>query len=373
MMTFQEAISAGTLRRCGELVAVAAVATVVGFEAYAAPPSVTPPTVKPAAAHQSALPAVSIRTASLLRKVAFVNPPDRECVKHYEKRVRMSPQAFFQKYGATGTLHCPYRGTSGKTTFASANFVCADNVLALHMHSFIDADSGKIIAYPAECTVTLTGHDGKRMKPIHLTNDVIGDIDIFDKHLTDATREEVLEDPNVDWAVVRTREKAKGVTPYTVFDRNPLVASELADRQLISISAPQEQSCRTISVGCGIRTTNNPRVTEERPRGVFTDCDTGYGASGGADLQEIDGKMVLVGVHTADNHSGGENAPMEWRKDSSKNDFNPQKNATHSVVVERDFLKAIAKMCGSENIAHLPPGNPYDETTDSEPPTIGHK
>lgn len=309
----------------------------------------------------------------LVHKVALVDKPDRECAEHYQKRVGMSKEEYFKKYGATGNLHCPYHRKKHSVSDASANFTCANNVLALHMHSFIDPDTGEIISDPSECTVTLTGPDGKPMKPIHLTNDIIGDINLFDKHLSNAKRKELLEDPNVDWAVVRTKTNANGVTPYTVLDRNPLVTSQLANRQLISISAPQEMSCRTISVGCQIRTTNNPRITEKRPRGIFTDCDTGYGASGGADLQEINGKMVLVSIHTADNHPGAENSPIKWLSDSSKNEFNPQKNATHSVVVERDFQNAIAKMCGQQNLDHLESDNPYDASSYSEPPTIGSK
>jgi hypothetical protein len=84
---------------------------------------------------------------------------------------------------------------------------------------------------------------------------------------------------------------------------------------------------------------------------------------------------------------GGRNAPVIrsegnqpngnddaiWFKDASKNRFQAGVNDSVSVLLERDFLDAVKNACGAVHIAHLPPGDPSDETADSEPPTIGHK
>jgi hypothetical protein len=83
--------------------------------------------------------------------------------------------------------------------------------------------------------------------------------------------------------------------------------------------------------------------------------------------------MTLIGIHSKNDDPGGRDGPIEWYADAYMNDYRAHHNDTRTILVERDFLKAITKMCGAENIAHLPAGNPYDETTDSEPPTIGHK
>jgi hypothetical protein len=310
----------------------------------------------------------------LLHKVALVNPPDRECVRHYEKRVRMSPRTLFRKYGATGRVTCPNHQKPGWQHSGTGSFVCSNDVIATALHVFVDFDTGEIISKPSQCTITITKPNG-RQKHMHLTDDFIGGADIFKNGLSDGQRKALLIDTDQDWAVVRTARKASTVSPYQVFDENPLVRTDMGDKHLTSVAGPQaDTDCNTISVGCRIRNAYNPSdLPKNWPRGILSDCDTNYGASGGADLQEIGGKMTLVAIHSESENPGGKHATIEWYKNDSANDYKALHNSTHSVIVERDFLKAITKMCGAENIAHLPADNPYDGTTDSEPPTIGHK
>jgi hypothetical protein len=368
MKRFRHVKSARAFRPSVRIV-LAAGMTAFGFHAFAAPLSGTAvmqrENVSALRSSGQALP-----SGRLLHQVALVNPPDRECVRHYEKRVRMSPQEFFRKYGATGQVDCPLEHRRDSESLSTGNFTCAENVITMPLHVFVAKD-GSIRARPQRCTITLVDRNGKRTAPIPLSSRMIAEKDIF--KISKQERKELMEDPNTDWAVVQTRRKAESITPYQVFDRNPLVASHLAIRELISLSAPQERSCPTISVGCKIHTTNNPHDTTARPRGVFTDCDTMEGASGGADLQEIGGRMTIVSIHTGDYFPGMDTGgKRRWFREEVRNDFS-EANGTHSIVVERDFLKALVKMCGAEKIAHLPADYPYDETTYSEPPTIGHK
>jgi hypothetical protein len=310
----------------------------------------------------------------LLHRVSLVNPPDRECVRHYEKRVRMSPRTFFRKYGATGETDCPNHLKPGHITAGTGSFVCSNDVIALTLHNFVDFNTGGIISKPSQCTIIIKKPNGKQ-ESIRLTDDFIGGADIFRKGLSDAQRKALIKDVGADWAVVRTARRASGVIPYQVFDENPVVKTDMADKDLIAVSGSQtDMDCSTISIGCRIRNAYNPSdLPKNWPRGILSDCDSNDGASGGPDLQKIGGKMTLVAIHSESDDPAGKHAEIKWYRNESANDYKAVRNSTHSVVVERDFLKALTKMCGAENIAHLPSGNPYDETTDSEPPTIGHK
>jgi hypothetical protein len=313
-----------------------------------------------------------------LHRVSLVNPPDRECVRHYEKRVGMSPRTFFRKYGATGQIQCPSKESPRVTDVSTGNFACGSDVVVTALHTFVDYDTGKIRHRPDECRIVLTGPDGRKMKPIPLTDEMIGGVDIFREGLTDAERKQMLDShPMMDWAVVRTKRHAH-ITPYTVFDKNALVESGGDNLRLISASGPQadmqDYGCRTISVYCSAVDAYAPNnVPDTWPREVLTDCDINHGASGGADLQKVAGRMTLIGIHSEDDSPGGRGSTPGWYEDIPENNYKAHHNDSRTILVERDFLKALTRMCGAENIAHLPAGNPYDETTDSEPPTIGHR
>jgi hypothetical protein len=314
--------------------------------------------------------------ASIVQKIAFVDKPDQECVAHYQKRLQsqLSRDDVFRKYGATGTLRCLYIGPhhkKGQFIEATANYTCADDVLTTNLHNFVDFHSGALLARPSQCSMVVYGLNGEEERPVK-PQSFVGGIDVFRKGLTNAERKKLLTDANTDWAVLKTGTHATDVTPYVVYDTNPIVATNLANRKIISASAPESgMQCESVSVYCSIQTSYPPQQIT-RPRGLETDCDFNHGASGGADLQKIDGRMAMVGVHgEGDQPNGDENAV--WYKDPSKNKFKPWVNASASVLLERDFLDAVKQACGADHIAHLPSGDPYDETTDSEPPTIGHK
>jgi hypothetical protein len=329
------------------------------------------PFASASAAHRDAAP-----FASLVRKIAFVDSPDQECVAHYQKRLQsqLSKDDVFRKYGATGTLRCPYIGPDrkkGDLIEATANYTCADDVLTTNLHNFVDFKTGALLARPSQCSIITYGLHGKEERPVRLQG-FVGGIDIFRKGMTDAERRKLLDDPNSDWAVLKTGAHATDVTPYVVYDINPIVAANLANTKIISASGPQDgMSCQSVSVYCSIQASFPPRVIT-RPRGLRTNCDFNHGASGGADLQEIGSQMAMVAVHGEDNHPN-DDADAVWYKDPSKNKFQAGVNDSASVLLERDFFDAVKNACGADHIAHLPPGNPYDETTDSEPPTIGHK
>lgn len=308
----------------------------------------------------------------LIHKIAFVDRPDRECADHYQKRVGMSKAEYFQKYGATGRVQCPDHLDERYTYSGSGSFVCSNDVVAMSLHNFIDFDTGGIIARPSECKILIVGPDGHQ-KSIPLSNTMLGGADIFKKGLTNAQRKALLEDAGQDWAVVKTSAKASGVTPYTVFEENPLVKTDLDDKNIIAVSGPQaDMKCNTLSVGCSIRNVYNPSdLPKNWPRGVLSDCDTTVGASGGADLQKINGKFALVAIHSESESPGEKDAKIKWFKDSSRNAYKGHHNSTHSVVVERNFKDAIAKLC--EHPLSQLPQDIYDDLSAEEPMTVGHK
>lgn len=312
----------------------------------------------------------------LVHKVAFVDEPDQECVDHYQKRLsdQLSKEDVFKKYGATGQLKCPYIGPhhkKGQLVEGTANYTCADDVLTTNLHNFVDFKTGAITAKPSQCTMTIYTPHGKEERSVKLQS-FIGGIDIFKKGLTNAERKKLLLDPSSDWAVLKTNTHATDVTPYIVYDTNPIVATNLINRQIISISGPQsDMDCNSVSVYCPILASFGPHVIT-RPRGLMTSCDYTHGASGGADLQEIDGQMVMVAVHGQGNQPNG-NQDAKWYKDPSKNKFKAGVNDSVSVLLERDFFNAVKSACGPDHIKHLASNNPYDSSTDSEPPTIGSK
>jgi hypothetical protein len=313
--------------------------------------------------------------ASLIRKIAFVDEPDQECVAHYQKRLRsqLSKEDVFRKYGATGQLKCPYIGPDRKigSIEGSASYTCSDDVLTTNLHNFVDFHTGALLARPSQCSITIFTPHGKEKRPVKLQS-FVGGIDIFKKGMTDAERKDLLKDANSDWAVLKTGTHATDVTPYVVYDTNPIVATNLANINIISVSGPQSgTNCQSVSVYCPILASFPPRKIT-RPRGLRTSCDFNHGASGGADLQEINGQMVMVAIHGEGNQPN-QNEDAVWYKDPAKNKFQAEVNDSMSVLLERNFLDAVKSACGPDHIAHLSPGNPYDGTTDSEPPTIGHK
>jgi hypothetical protein len=278
--------------------------------------------------------------SSMIHRIALVGEEDRESEAQWMKEHHLSPEQFHDRFGASGQLECPWwmKGPS-----ASASLTCRDDVISTNAHVFMDEKTGSLYGRPSQCSFAVKGREHGRpvSESIPLTDDMVAGIDLLDDKLTNKERLAKLEDAARDWAVIRLRQPARGVTPYEVWKVNPLI-DRPGNLDLIARSAPQLDERWPTIAHCYYHDAEAPK-TPGFGRGLGTDCDSVKGGSGGADLRLIegpDGEMhsVLVSIH-------GRSTP-----DNRRAPYDLYRNSSYSVLVEKKLEDAFAKMCGVENI-----------------------
>jgi hypothetical protein len=299
------------------------------------------PVGRQAAADQSSSAAVATAHSSLVHKAALVGDEDRETEGEWMKEHHLSPKAFHDRFGASGQIECPWwrKGPS-----ASASLTCRDDVISTNAHVFMDEKTGALYGRPSRCFFAFNDweHGHPVRESIPLTDDMVAGIDLLDDRMTNKERLEKLADASRDWAVIRLKRPAHGVTPYEVWKVNPLI-DRPGNLDLIARSAPQLDKRWPTIAHCYYHDAEAPK-TPGFGRGLGTDCDSVKGGSGGADLRLIegpDGKLhsVLVSIH-------GRSTP-----DNKRALYDLYRNSSYSVLVEKKLEDAFVKMCGAENIS----------------------
>jgi hypothetical protein len=300
------------------------------------------PVGRQAAADQSSSAAVATAHSSLVHRVALVGAEDRETEAQWTKEHHLSPKQFHDRFGASGQIECWWwlKGTPS----ASASLTCRDDIISTNAHVFMDEKTGALYGAPSQCSFVVNnwehGHPVRESVP--LTDDMVAGVDLLDDRLTNAERLKILDDGARDWAVIRLRRPARGVTPYEVWKVNPLIDYP-GNLDLIARSAPQMDKRWPTIARCHYHDAEAPK-TPGFGRGLGTDCDSVKGGSGGADLRLIegpDGKLhsVLVSIH-------GRSTP-----DNKRAPYDLYRNSSYSVLVEKKLEDAFVKMCGAENIS----------------------
>jgi hypothetical protein len=294
----------------------------------------------PAGAMPAQRPGLPPSAFALIHKAALVGDEDRETEGEWMKEHHLSLEQFHDRFGASGQIECPWwrKGPS-----ASASLTCRDDVISTNAHVFMDEKTGALYGRPSQCSFVVDGweHGHPVKESIPLTDDMLAGIDLLDDTMTNKERLEKLEDAARDWAVIRLRYPARGVTPYEVWKVNPLIGHP-GDLGIIARSAPQLDKRWPTIARCHYHDAEAAR-TPGFGRGLGTDCDSVKGGSGGADLRLIEGPdgeihSVLVSIH-------GRSTP-----DNRRAPYDLQRNSSYSVLVEKKLEDAFVTMCGAENI-----------------------
>jgi hypothetical protein len=288
--------------------------------------------------------------AGLLHRISLVGADDRETEAQWMKEHHLSPKQFHDRFGASGQLECSWWLKGKGEPTASASLTCRDDIISTNAHAFVDEKTGALWGKPSQCSFAVKGWEHGRLvrESIPLTDDMVAGVPILGTKMTNAERLKELKDSARDWAVIRLKRSARGVTPYEVWKVNPLIGHP-GNLDLIARAAAQVDKHWPTIAHCYYHDAEAAR-TPGFGRGLGTDCDGIKGSSGGADLrliQEPDGRLhsVLVSIH-------GRSTPANRRAP-----YDLYKNSSYSVLVEKKLEDAFVTMCGAENIK---PGFPAD-------------
>lgn len=229
-------------------------------------------------------------------------------------------------YAATGKLNC--NGIS-----ASAQLTLKSNIITTVSHVITDSDTCKEISKPSSCefVYTLNGHQNK----IPVESLVAQGYQCPDYHV-----------PYADWAVMRLKYPAVGVTPYRVPSENENLL--VSQKEVVAIAGMSVDFQRK-DPKTG-KTTFPKHLEDCQLQKIFGgklafyfshNCSNSLGASGGSLLESDPVSPVLLGIFA----NGPETVQeAESARRSGKPNMRPFDEKTWSpdgVPVNGLFLKAI--------------------------------
>jgi hypothetical protein len=242
------------------------------------------------------------RNCDLLQRTGQVTEVDhRETLSAYAQRKGLSVSSVEEAFRATGFLSC-----AGLTS--TAQLTGRSDVLTAAAHSFFGPYCTPVT--PRSCFFVL---EDELFAPRYYVDSVVSP-----------------GCPQIakDWAVVKLQTSVPRVRPYDYPRTDPMLQ---VDKPVTQVSARADNFMvgdkypKTVE-RCYLRVIN-PRSWFP----VLTDCNTGPGSSGAAQLIEDDkGKTVVGAIHVADSVGG-----------KSKSGFDAHTLFSISIPLAGDFLQAL--------------------------------
>lgn len=290
----------------------------------------------------------SVRSASIsgfskdmVHKVALVGDEDRQSEKTYQSENGMTPEEYQKLFGAAGQIECPWWVPG--TPSASGSVNCSGDVMSTNAHIFVDEKTGRLWGRPSACSLVVSalGKHGLYKEKIPLTDDMIAGVNILNPKMSNAERLRELRDASRDFAVIKLKRHAQGVTPLEVWKKNPLT-TDPGNLDLYGLSGPQIDMEYPTIAHCYYHDAEAPK-TPGFGRGLGTDCDSQKGGSGGPDVRIVQGMdgtahVVLVSIH-------GRSTPRNTR-----GPYDLYANSSYSVLVEKKLQEAFTEMCAPGSI-----------------------
>jgi hypothetical protein len=269
-----------------------------------------------------------IEQMSNIVKVANIDEPDRRTEDEFEKENGKDPK----RYAATGTLECPLMDIS-------ANVTLVNDVITTSAHAFIDPKSCKQHTSFTQCKFVLKNGDERQELELESMVDM------------GYKCPPPLPDPRRDWAVLKLKKPAKGVTPYSVAanahvgPNTKLTAVQAQTFDFWKMKNGTKYFPKSIG-NCGGPKKVYFQGTEEAY--FSSTCDTGLGGSGGAFLDDSGPAPVLLGIVKGGNETDKqvELAIKKGRPNSGA--YKESSWASYAVAVRGKFLQAILTAANGE-------------------------
>ena len=246
----------------------------------------------------------------LLHLAKIVGQEDRMTFEEYAQAKGMEIKDVEDQFGATGVLTCRGKGTEFQFT---AQIAGSSSVVIGAAHGFFNKDCSR---KPIElCSLFLFKGKTVVENRVEMSSLKLGGCPFFTKP----------SNASVDWMVAKLISPAKA-RPYGISSDNPLSPGQ----KVLQVSAfsenfrPEQDYPRHITE-CSLRDIgSNPN------RPILTDCDTGGGSSGSAQLVIKESKLYVASIHVAYTGSG---------KDGQA--YNRTLFHNVSVPISGQFLEAI--------------------------------
>lgn len=270
---------------------------------------------------------------SLVRKTMQIDEADRRTPEEYasEEENEMTLEEVQRVFGATGKLDCP--GNSK----GSANLTVANNVITTAAHNFLDIKTCEKLFDPSQCTFTVG--TGETAQVIPILNAEYGQI---------GAKCPGPIDEKDDWAVLKLKVPAAGVTPYRLPSNKEWPVKSID--KIVAVASRSHDFVRNgqYPKSIGNCSWGNKQLRNSGSLGyIYTNCDAGKGASGGAILLRKPGRVFeLVGVV----NSVTENEEQIIKERASgkpiRGKYSPAWNSS-AVVLTDDFYKAVENAVGT--------------------------
>jgi hypothetical protein len=254
------------------------------------------------------------KQAEFFHQIRIIGPENRLTVGEYAKLKGVSAKEISKKFGASGVAAC---GVGG----ASAQIVGANDVLVLSGHVFHRTNEGcqlYVDLAEANCRFTPSyGPDAGVAIPMDLSTMVSR------CHPTDLHH---------DWAVVKLVRPVRGVLPYKIAK---VAQVPEAGTPILVVASSQTNFERNGKKPMSIEECLVRDTYLDRNIPIQTDCDTGNGSSGAANLVDSTDGVTMIAIHTAGTRGEEPGHPYEKSRV-----FN------YSTPVIGEFHSTIARMAG---------------------------
>ncbi len=258
------------------------------------------------------------KNVGFIQKVVMIDEESRSSIEEFATFKGMSVPQARAMFAATGVMQCGARVTTVQLT-GKRNLVTGVS------HAF-HQDPNCQFFEPTNCTIKFPLSGSPTVYKIKGGSMESGGCPLPSKHTH-------------DWSVFELTRDVEGATPYDVPEWPNEVAAGTPILQVASGADNFRPSHRS-------RSTYNFQDCAVRNRKAFsnvslqTDCDTGVGASGAAQLVNINGRLTLAAINVAEKSNlPNPLDPNDHRPPVAG--FNVAKHSNISVSVEGEFLRIL--------------------------------
>lgn len=207
-----------------------------------------------------------------------IGKENRQSIEKYAQASKVDIQEIRGRYGATGRIMCPFRE-------ASAFIIYKPNIVATARHNLFPEKEMNSYAGKSDilrCSFELTDGETSTWYKVDVNSFVYPE----ENQRSVADR--------FDWVVMRLTAPISGVTPYRL-PTNPALKGDSVTTSTIRQDGFREDGWNARILGdCKIR--NVVAIDKIAGSGIFTDCSSAPGASGGALLKQTEYGLEAVGI-----------------------------------------------------------------------------
>ena len=283
------------------------------------------------------------KSIGLIHKATMIGGESRSNINEWKEITGSTVAAVKKKYAATGVMRC---GTASSTVQLTGH----NDLVTGAGHAFTQPDDEKGICVhfePSDCSISfpLTGskkiHKIKSgsMKNGGCTIKAVGPPDAF----------QIVEFPNLDWAVFELETPLENVEPYDVPLSNYRVPRGTTVLQVSSGGDNFKKPTRDRDGSSFYNFQNCTIVDRDKYDYISlqTDCDAGLGSSGAGQLALINDRLTLLAINTAQVVKKINGVRLDGSNGQPAADYDRDAHFNVSKPLEDDFLEEIRRRLGT--------------------------